>query len=58
MLKLKHQYLGHLMQSLLLLLLLLSCFSRVRLFEAPLDYSMPGFPVLHYLSEFAQTLVH
>ena len=33
MLKLKHQYLGHLMQS--LLLLLLSCFSRVRLFATP-----------------------
>ena len=24
----------------------------------PMDYSTPGFPVLHYLSEFAQTHVH
>ena len=32
----------------------LSC---VRLF-APLDCSMPGFPVLHCLPEFAQTYVH
>ena len=24
----------------------------------PMDYSAPGFPVLHYLPEFAQTLVH
>ena len=24
----------------------------------PMDYSMPGFPVLHYLPEFAQTHVH
>jgi len=24
----------------------------------PMDYSMPGFPVLHHLPEFAQTNVH
>ena len=24
----------------------------------PMNYSMPGFPVLHYLPEFAQTHVH
>jgi len=24
----------------------------------PMDYSMPGFPVLHYLPEFSQTHVH
>ena len=24
----------------------------------PMDYSMPGFPVLHFLQEFAQTQVH
>ena len=24
----------------------------------PVDYSMPGFPLLHYLPEFAQTHVH
>ena len=24
----------------------------------PLDYSMPGFPFLHYLPEFTQTHVH
>ena len=24
----------------------------------PVDYSMPGFPVLHYLSDFAQTRVY
>ena len=26
--------------------------------EKPMDYSTPGFPVLHYLPEFAQTHVH
>ena len=31
--------------------------SRVSLCE-PMDCSMPGFPVLHYLPEFAQTHVH
>ena len=34
---------------------LLSC---VRLLCDPTDCSMPGFPVLHYLPEFAQTHVH
>ena len=24
----------------------------------PMDYSLPGFPVLHYLPEFAQAYVH
>ena len=24
----------------------------------PMDYSTPGFPVFHYLPEFAQTQVH
>jgi len=24
----------------------------------PMDYNTPGFPVLHYLLEFAQTLIH
>ena len=24
----------------------------------PMDYSMPGFPALHHLPEFTQTLVH
>ena len=24
----------------------------------PMNYNMPGFPVLHYLPEFAQTHVH
>ena len=33
----------------------LSC---VRLFVIPMDCSTPGLPVLHYLSEFAQTHVH
>ena len=32
--------------------------NRVRLFETPMDRSMPGFPVLHYLPEFAQVHVH
>ena len=31
--------------------------SRVRLFD-PVDSSTPGFPVLHYLPEFAQIHVH
>ena len=42
---------------LLLLLLLLSGFSHVQLCN-PMDCSTPGFPVLHYLPEFAQTHVH
>ena len=32
--------------------------SPVRLFATPMDYSMPGFPVLPYLLEFAQIHVH
>ena len=32
--------------------------SHAQLFCNPLDCSMPGFPVLHYLEEFAQTHVH
>ena len=31
---------------------------RVQLFATTMDCSMPGFPVLHYLLEFAQTHVH
>ena len=31
---------------------------HVRLFVTPMDCSTPGFPVLHYLLEFAQTHVH
>ena len=33
----------------------LSC---IRFFETPMNCSTPGFPVLHYLPEFAQTYVH
>ena len=32
--------------------------SHVWLFVTPMDCSTPGFPVLHYLLEFAQTQVH
>ena len=32
--------------------------SHVRLFVTPVDYSTPGFPVHHQLSEFTQTCVH
>ena len=32
--------------------------SCVRLFATPMDCSTLGFPVLHYLPEFAQTHVH
>ena len=32
--------------------------SRVVILCDPMDCSMPGFPVLHYLPEFAQTHVH
>ena len=32
--------------------------SPVRLFETPMDCSMPGFPVHHQFPEFAQTHVH
>ena len=39
------------------LLLLLFSHSVVSLCD-PMDCSMPGFPVLHYLQEFAQTHVH
>ena len=37
---------------------LLLFFSHVQLFATPMDCSTPGFPVLHYLLEFAQTRVH
>ena len=37
---------------------LVQLFSRVQLFVTPVDCSMPGFPVLHYLPEFTQTHVH
>ena len=40
---------------------LLSCFSLAQSCPAlwdPMDYSMQGFPVLNYLSEFTQTHVH
>ena len=39
------------------LLLLFSCQSCLTLCH-PMDYSTPGFPVLHYLPELAQTHVH
>ena len=32
--------------------------SRVQLFATPMSFSTPGFPVLHYLLEFAQAHVH
>ena len=32
--------------------------SHVKLFATPMDCSTPGFPVFHYLMEFAQTHVH
>ena len=32
--------------------------SHIQLFVNPLAYSLPDFPVLHYLLEFAQTYVH
>ena len=41
----------------LLLLLLFSC-SVMPNFCDPMDWSKPGFPVLHHLPEFAQTHVH
>ena len=37
------------------------CFSVAKLYSTlwdPMDCSTPGFPVLHYLLEFVQTLVH
>ena len=37
---------------------LLSLFSHSVWLSNPVDWSKPGFPVLHYLSEFAQTHVH
>ena len=42
------------LEALLLLLSSQSCSTLCN----PVDCSMPGFPVLHYLSEFAQTHVH
>ena len=32
--------------------------SHVQLFVIPMDYSTPGFPVLHHLLELAQTHIH
>ena len=37
------------------------CCSKTKLYLTlcyPMDYIMPGFPVLHYLPEFAQTHIH
>ena len=39
-------------------LVVVQSLSRVLLFLTPVDCSMPGFPVLHSLPEFAQTHVH
>ena len=42
-------------------LLCLSCSSVTKFFPTlhdPMDFSTPGFPVLHYLPEFSQTNVH
>ena len=39
-------------------LLLLLSHAVVSIFCDPMDCSTPGFPVLHYLLEFAQTHVH
>ena len=40
------------------LLLDLLLLSFIRCVWQPMDWNMPGFPVLHYLLEFAQTHVH
>ena len=47
-----------LMTYLLLLLLLYKVTKSCLTLCGPMDHSMPGFPVLHYLLEFAQTHVH
>ena len=39
-------------------LLLCSVGKLCLILDDPMDCSMPGFPVLHYLLEFAQTHVH
>ena len=39
-------------------LVVVQSFICVQLFATPLDWSMPGFPILHHLLEFAQTDVH
>ena len=42
-------------------LVLISCYSVAKLCPTlfdPMDWSTAGFPVLHYLAEFAQTHVH
>ena len=46
------------LQQLLQLAAVIQSLSCVRLFETPWNCSMPGFPVLCYLPEFAQTSVH
>ena len=38
--------------------MLFSCSVMSDSFQLPMDCSMSGFPVLHYLPEFAQTHVH
>ena len=39
-------------------LVVVQSISYVQLFVTPTNCSMPGFPVLHYLPEFAQTHIH
>ena len=46
------------LQHLLQLVVVIQLLSCVRLFETPWNCSFPGFPVLCYLPEFAQTYVH
>ena len=43
--------------SLLVVVVVIWSVSHIQLWD-PIDFNMPGFPVLHQLSEFAQTHVH
>ena len=42
----------------MIFIIVVQSLNRVRLFWDPIDCSTPGFPVLHYLPEFAQIHVH
>ena len=45
------------LDRMILFVIIVQSLSRVQLFD-PMNSSMPGFPVLHYLLEFAQTHIH
>ena len=54
----EHRILGSKYSSHFVVVQLLSCDQLCPTLSSSMDCSMPGFPVLHHLPEFAQTHVH